>query len=475
MTLKSKHECYSIAPSRRGTLAQPLVMGHRGAAFSIPEHTLEAYQLAFELGANYVEPDFVPTKDGRLIAHHDIDLSTTTNIASLFPNRSRTLTLNGVATTAYFSFDFTLDEVRQLKVRQRFQGGIRSERYDWLFGVPTLEDIAHLLHQWKEQAKIEYKEPYHVGRGGMWAELKKPRWILEQTGIRIEDLFLEEILNLPDNLRKMFFPLSYCPPVSSNPIQALFNRRVTPIPPPLAVHCFEREPLKYLHQKFKSLRQMGLLGSSNTSVLPPTVLLLSQHRCHSFNSWSIVAKYLDGVNFDMACLWNNLTSSDGTFTGQEGSELVEKAHHKDLAVFSWTERAEKRFLLDPFVDAESEMLALICDVRIDGIFAENVDIATRAANRVCPTPHVLKNSRRGKRVNMSFDSTISYTFRLLDVSIMVLLMACIFVVTKTVRRRVNESKNREELIQLNFQGGEKVEQQIYGSSNLNQKQSLLTS
>jgi hypothetical protein len=95
-----KQWCYSIAPSwrqRQGTLSRPLVMGHGGAAFSIPEHTLESYQLAFELGANYVEPDFYPTKEGRLVARHDVDLNMTTNVAHIFPNRSRTLTLNGVS------------------------------------------------------------------------------------------------------------------------------------------------------------------------------------------------------------------------------------------------------------------------------------------------------------------------------------------------------------------------------------------
>jgi glycerophosphoryl diester phosphodiesterase len=98
-----KQLCFSFAPSLRqgegqqGTLSCPLVMGHGGAAFSMPEHTLESYQLAFDLGANYVEPDFYPTKEGRLIARHDIDLSTTTNVAQLFPNRSRTLTLSGVS------------------------------------------------------------------------------------------------------------------------------------------------------------------------------------------------------------------------------------------------------------------------------------------------------------------------------------------------------------------------------------------
>jgi hypothetical protein len=44
--------------------ASPIVIGHRGASGYLPEHTLEAYALAIELGADYVEPDLVVTKDG---------------------------------------------------------------------------------------------------------------------------------------------------------------------------------------------------------------------------------------------------------------------------------------------------------------------------------------------------------------------------------------------------------------------------
>ncbi|KAL7527393.1 hypothetical protein ACHAXR_001935, partial [Thalassiosira sp. AJA248-18] len=58
----------------------PLVLGHRGASFHIPEHTLPAYRLAFELGADYIEPDLVPCKDGTLIALHSVDLNVTTNV-----------------------------------------------------------------------------------------------------------------------------------------------------------------------------------------------------------------------------------------------------------------------------------------------------------------------------------------------------------------------------------------------------------
>ena len=47
--------------------AAPLVIGHRGASGYRPEHTLAGYDLAISLGANYIEPDLVMTKDGVLV------------------------------------------------------------------------------------------------------------------------------------------------------------------------------------------------------------------------------------------------------------------------------------------------------------------------------------------------------------------------------------------------------------------------
>src|ERR687892_2590772 len=54
-----------------GAEKSPLVIGHRGASGYLPEHTLRSYRLAIKLGADYVEPDLVATKDGVLIARHE--------------------------------------------------------------------------------------------------------------------------------------------------------------------------------------------------------------------------------------------------------------------------------------------------------------------------------------------------------------------------------------------------------------------
>ena len=90
----------------------PLVIGHRGAAGLLPEHTLEGYKLAIDQGADFIEPDLVMTQDGAMIARHEPVLDGTTDVATKFPaSRKTTRNLDGVTTTAYFASDFTLAEI----------------------------------------------------------------------------------------------------------------------------------------------------------------------------------------------------------------------------------------------------------------------------------------------------------------------------------------------------------------------------
>src|SRR5687768_15239906 len=89
----------------------PLIIGHRGASGHRPEHTLEAYTLAVEMGADFIEPDLVSTKDGVLIARHENEIGGTTDVAGRFPDRRRTKTIDGQSVTGWFTEDFTLAEI----------------------------------------------------------------------------------------------------------------------------------------------------------------------------------------------------------------------------------------------------------------------------------------------------------------------------------------------------------------------------
>ena len=123
--------------------AAPLVIGHRGAAGTLPEHTLEGYQLAIDQGADFVEPDLVLTKDGEMIARHEPMLDSTTDVATKFPaTRMSTRLVDGVSTTAYFAGDFTLAEIKTLRAVQARAG--RSKAYDGLYSIPTLAEVIGL-------------------------------------------------------------------------------------------------------------------------------------------------------------------------------------------------------------------------------------------------------------------------------------------------------------------------------------------
>ncbi len=127
----------------------PLVIAHRGASGYLPEHTLEAYALAIEQGADVVEPDLVFTKDGVLVARHDRYLSTTTNVADKPEFAGRKRLNNDPGDTEHrdridwWVEDFTLAELKTLRARQPFPG--RSKDYDDLFEIPTFAEMLALV------------------------------------------------------------------------------------------------------------------------------------------------------------------------------------------------------------------------------------------------------------------------------------------------------------------------------------------
>jgi glycerophosphoryl diester phosphodiesterase len=126
--------------------ADPLVIAHRGASGERPEHTLAAYQLAIEQGADFIEPDLVATKDGVLVARHENEISGTTDVASHpdFEARRTTKTIDGERVTGWFTEDFTLAELSRLRAVERLPD-LRGTRYDGQFGIPTLEQILDLV------------------------------------------------------------------------------------------------------------------------------------------------------------------------------------------------------------------------------------------------------------------------------------------------------------------------------------------
>lgn len=134
--------------------AQPrrLSVAHRGASAYAPEHTLDAYRLALEQGADFVEQDLAVTKDGILICLHDPSLERTTDVETVFPDRATTVTVRGRDRKTWLANDFTLAEIKQLDAGGWFDPRFAGAR------VPTFDEAVSLIR----------------GKAGVYPELKTP-------------------------------------------------------------------------------------------------------------------------------------------------------------------------------------------------------------------------------------------------------------------------------------------------------------
>lgn len=141
----------------------PIVIAHRGASGYRPEHTLEGYRLAIEMGADFIEPDLVITKDGHLVIRHDRYLGTSTNVSDKPEFADRRAVKEGRDEPDWYIEDFTLEEVRTLRARQPFPG--RSADYDDRFAIPTFADVLALAQQ------LRAETGRHVG---VYPEAKHP-------------------------------------------------------------------------------------------------------------------------------------------------------------------------------------------------------------------------------------------------------------------------------------------------------------
>jgi glycerophosphoryl diester phosphodiesterase len=136
----------ATAAAEKPLAARVLVIGHRGASALRPEHTLASYAKAIADGADFIEPDLVMTKDGVLVARHENEIGSTTDVADHpgFAARKTRKTIDGEAVTGWFSEDFSLAELKTLRARERLPQ-LRSTRYDGQFPIATLDEIIDLV------------------------------------------------------------------------------------------------------------------------------------------------------------------------------------------------------------------------------------------------------------------------------------------------------------------------------------------
>jgi len=168
------------------TSAKPLVIGHRGASGHRPEHTLAAYALAARMGADYIEPDLVSTKDHVLVARHENEISGTTDVADHpeFATRRTTKVIDGVSLEGWFTEDFTLAELRTLRAKERIpELRQRNTIYDGRYRVPTFDGITDLAKRLSRE----------LGRViGLYPETKHPSYF-RSIGLPLETPLIDAI------------------------------------------------------------------------------------------------------------------------------------------------------------------------------------------------------------------------------------------------------------------------------------------
>ncbi|HCT59114.1 MAG TPA: glycerophosphodiester phosphodiesterase [Gemmatimonas aurantiaca] len=161
--------------------ARPLVIAHRGASGHRPEHTIAAYTLAVEMGADYIEPDLVSTRDGVLVARHENEIGGTTDVAERYPSRKTRKVIDGDTVSGWFTEDFTIAELRTLRARERL--AFRSHDFDGQFAIPTFDEVLALADSLsKARGRVV----------GVYPETKHPTYF-RSIGLPLEPALLRSL------------------------------------------------------------------------------------------------------------------------------------------------------------------------------------------------------------------------------------------------------------------------------------------
>ena len=187
------------------SLSAPIVIAHRGASGYRPEHTIAAYELAIAQGADVIEPDLVPTRDGALVARHENEISETTDVAAHpeFATRKTTKTIDGQSLTGWFTEDFTLAELKTLRARERLPL-LRPDNtaYDGQQAIPTFEEVIALAKKHNVAIYPETKHPSYfasIGKGTdapLVAALQKAGWDSAEAPVFIQSFEVKNLQRL---------------------------------------------------------------------------------------------------------------------------------------------------------------------------------------------------------------------------------------------------------------------------------------
>jgi glycerophosphoryl diester phosphodiesterase len=332
---------------------RPLVIAHRGASGYRPEHTRSAYELAFALGADAVEPDIVASKDGVLVVRHENEISGTTDVAQHpeFADRRTTKTIDGVALTGWFTEDFTWAELSTLRATERIPLLRQaSSTFDGREGILRLTDLTAMI----DAATIATGRPLI-----MVAEIKHATYFAS-IGLALDELFAAEMRGWATEQN-------------------------------LIVECFEQ----------------GVLGRIRAHGIPGRLVFLAEAKGAPADlvaqHGSAARTYSDHLG--AAGLARLAAEVDGVSVGRKlvlrldaaknavgVTGIVDRAHDAGLLAFCWTLRAENKFLArNNRVRGEARgygnwrrEFELILSSGVDGVFADQPDLAVAVRDASAP-------------------------------------------------------------------------------------------
>ena len=329
---------------------KPIVIAHRGASGYLPEHTLAAYGVAMLQGADFIEPDLVMTRDGELIARHDNRLDLTTDVAARpeFARLKRTKDVDGTRMSGWFSEDFTLAEIKQLRSIERLPD-IRpgNRRFDGQFEVPTLREILAVVRDHEQR----------LGRRiGIYPETKHPTHFA-RLGLPMEPAL----------------------------VALLGDYGYTRKDDPVYLQSFEPTSLK----KLRALTPLALIQLLDDGGGPFDLRATGESYDAMATAAGLahIATYADGVGPNKERI---IAHDAQNRLAPQPTSFIRDAHAVGLEVHAYTFRAENYFLPtelrngdDPAVcgDLEREIHAYLA-AGIDGLFVDHTPYARRAVDAV---------------------------------------------------------------------------------------------
>jgi glycerophosphoryl diester phosphodiesterase len=313
----------------------PLVIGHRGASGYLPEHTLEAYELAIRMGADFIEPDLVSTKDGVLVARHENEIGGTTDVAKKFPNRKTKKKIDGVEMEGWFTEDFTYAELSRLRTKERL--ATRGHVNDGKFRIPTFEQVIQLaLRKTKETGRTI----------GVYPETKHPSYF-KSIGLPLED----KLVALLDKYG--------------------LSKKESPV----FIQSFEVGNLRELSGK----TQVRLVQLFDEATAQPYDFVLSKDPrtygdlCKP-DQLRLIADYADGIG-----PWKRLIvgeTKDGKLL--PANSLIHDAHAAGLVVHPYTFRSDPNFLAADYESNPEKEYLHFYRLGVDGVFSDFSDHAVSA-------------------------------------------------------------------------------------------------